>query len=193
MSYYLFQIRLAYAHGLFFYVSIIMNLLNTKKIFIKRDSWHTQNLPPANSYFSRCHAYYIAVKLSNAFSKNDDLEIACIRMELVDENLVIDLTENQKLSYGQAGSVLKEIFPGVQGLSSQCVRRFCRKRSISSRVSTEKVTEMVMEASSKVIYAFWIWCMWRNSCRFFYCHFEILPPVFYKAYSFLPLSRSSLL
>ena len=76
-------------------------------------------------------------------------------MELVDENLVIDLTENQKLSYGQARSVLKKRFPGVWGLSSWSVRRFCSKRSISSRVSTEKVTEMVMEASSKVISAFW--------------------------------------
>ena len=35
------------------------------------------------------------------------------------------------------------------GLSSRSVRRFFSKRSRSSRVSTEKVTEMVMEASSK--------------------------------------------
>ena len=75
-------------------------------------------------------------------------------MELVDENLVIDLIEKQKLSYVQANSVLKERFPGVRGLSSRYVRRFCNEHSISSRVSTEKVTEMVMEASSKVISAF---------------------------------------
>ena len=75
-------------------------------------------------------------------------------MELVNEKLVIDLIENQKLSYEEASIVLKERFPGAQGLSSRSVRRFCSKRSISSRVSTEKVTEMVMEASSKVISAF---------------------------------------
>ena len=75
-------------------------------------------------------------------------------MELVDENLVTDLIENQKLSYKQASSVLKERFPGVQELSSRSVRRFCSKRSISSRVSTKKMTEMVMEAFSKAISAF---------------------------------------
>ena len=75
-------------------------------------------------------------------------------MELVNKNLVIDLVENQKLSYEQASSVLKERFPGVRDLSSQSVRRFCSKRSIPSNVSTQKVTEMVMEASSKVISAF---------------------------------------
>ena len=74
-------------------------------------------------------------------------------MELVNKNLVIDLVENQKLSYEQASSVLKERFPGVRCLSSRSVRRFCSKRSISSGVPTEKVTEM-MEASSKVISAF---------------------------------------
>ena len=42
-------------------------------------------------------------------------------MELVDENLVIDLTENQKLSYEQASNVLIERFPGVRGLSSRSV------------------------------------------------------------------------
>ena len=52
----------------------------------------------------------------------------------------------------RAKSVLKQIFPGVRGLSPRFVRRFCSsKRSIFSRVSTEKVTEMVMEASSKLI------------------------------------------
>ena len=62
-------------------------------------------------------------------------------MELVDENLVIDLIENQKLSYEQASSVLKERFPGVRGHLFRSARRFFSKRSISSRLSTEKVTE----------------------------------------------------
>ena len=60
------------------------------------------------------------------------------RMELVDENLVIDLIENKKLSYEQASSVLEERFPGLWGLSSQSVGRFCSEKTISSRVSTEK-------------------------------------------------------
>ena len=70
-------------------------------------------------------------------------------MALVNENLVIDLIENQKLSKEQASSFLKERFPAKRGLSSWSVRRFCSKRSISSRVHTEKMTEVVMEASSK--------------------------------------------
>ena len=61
-------------------------------------------------------------------------------MDLVDENLVIDSIENQKLFYEQVCSVLKETFPGVQSLSSWSARRFCSERSISSRVSTEKMT-----------------------------------------------------
>ena len=50
-------------------------------------------------------------------------------MELVDENLVIDLIENKKLSYKQTSSALKERFLGVWGLSSRSVRRFCSERS----------------------------------------------------------------
>ena len=90
--------------------------------------------------------------------------------ESVDENLVSDLIENQKLSYKQARNVLKERFPSVQGLSSRSVWRFCSRRSISSRVSTDKVTEMLMEASNKVISAFWFW----QIC------FKILLPLFYS-------------
>ena len=75
-------------------------------------------------------------------------------MELVDGNFVIDLIENQKLSYKQTDSVLKEGFPGVRGLSSWSVRIVCSKRDISSRVSAEKMTEMMMQATSKVISAF---------------------------------------
>ena len=102
-------------------------------------------------------------------------------MESVDENLVIDLIENQKLSYEQASSVLKKRFPGEQSLSSRSVRKFYSKKSISSWVSTEKVTEMVMEASSKVTFAFWLWSIWRNSRRLFYYHFKILWPLFYSS------------
>ena len=53
-------------------------------------------------------------------------------MESVDENLVIDLIENQKLSYEQASSVLKKRFPREQSLSSRSVRKFYSKKSISS-------------------------------------------------------------
>ena len=99
----------------------------------------------------------------------------CLCKESVDENFVIDLTENWKLSDEQSSNVLKERFSEVRGLSSRSVRRFCSKRSISLIVSTEKVTEMVMEASSKVISALWLWCIWKNWWRFFtialrFCH-----------------------
>ena len=58
-------------------------------------------------------------------------------MDLVDENFIIDLIENQELSYEQTSIVLKERFSGVRGLSSRSVRRFCSKRSISSRVKCD--------------------------------------------------------
>ena len=74
-------------------------------------------------------------------------------MELIGENLVIDMIKNQKLSYEQASTVLKRRFPSVGGLSSRSAEILRSERSISSRVSTEKVTEMVMEVSSKVISA----------------------------------------
>ena len=49
------------------------------------------------------------------FKKKKKSKIAFTRIELVDKNLVTDLIENQKLSYEQARSVLKERFPGVWG------------------------------------------------------------------------------
>ena len=58
-------------------------------------------------------------------------------MDLVDENFVIDLIENQELSYEQTSIVLKERFFGERGLSSRSVRRFCSERSISSRVKCD--------------------------------------------------------
>ena len=42
-------------------------------------------------------------------------------MELANEILTIDLIENQKLSYKQASSVLKERFLSMRGLSSWSV------------------------------------------------------------------------
>ena len=42
-------------------------------------------------------------------------------MELANEILIIDLIENQKLSYKQASSVLKERFLSMRGLSSWSV------------------------------------------------------------------------
>ena len=99
-------------------------------------------------------------------------------MESIDENLIIDLIENQKLSYEQVSSILKERYPGVWGLSSRSVGRLCSKRSISSRVSIEKVTEIVMDASCKVISAFWLWCVWRNSGKFFHYRFKIFHSYF---------------
>ena len=75
-------------------------------------------------------------------------------MELIDKDLISYLIENQKKSQEQATSVLKERCPSVLCLSSQSVRRFSSKRSISSRVSTENVTEMVIEASSKIMFSF---------------------------------------
>ena len=67
-------------------------------------------------------------------------------------NFVIGLIKNQKLSYKQANSVLTERYSGGHRLSFRSVRKLYSKRTISSRVSTGKVTEM--DASTKALYAF---------------------------------------
>ena len=75
-------------------------------------------------------------------------------MESINKNLTMDLIENQKLSHEQASSVLKDRYPDLWGLLSRSSRRFCSKRTVSSKVSAKKVTEMEMEASSKAISTF---------------------------------------
>ena len=50
-----------------------------------------------------------------------------MRIESIDENLVIDLIENQRLSHEQASSILKERYPDVRDFSSRFVRRFFSK------------------------------------------------------------------
>ena len=71
-------------------------------------------------------------------------------MESVDENMVIDLIKNKKLSYNEASEVLGGVYPGLRGLSSRSVRRFCNERGKSSRTSAEDLTEMVRIATSQV-------------------------------------------
>ena len=44
-------------------------------------------------------------------------------MDLIDESLVIDFIENQKLCYEQASGVLKERYPGVPGLLEDYVTK----------------------------------------------------------------------
>ena len=74
------------------------------------------------------------------FLKNSASKIACIRKELIHENLVIDLIEIQKLLYEKVSSVLKVKYPGIQGLSSWSVKKFGRKKIISSRLpASEKL------------------------------------------------------
>ena len=72
-------------------------------------------------------------------------------MELVDENWVIDLIENQKLSYEQAISVLKERFPVCRVFRPGLLEDFVAKGEYLQECL---LTEMVMEASNKVISAF---------------------------------------
>ena len=62
-----------------------------------------------------------------------------------------------KLSNQQANSILKDIYPSVQGLSFRSFRKFCCKRIISSGVSSEKVTELVMYE-----------CVYANGLSFLY-------------------------
>ena len=71
-------------------------------------------------------------------------------MESVDENMVIDLIKSKNLSYNEASEVLTGVYPGLRGLSSRSVRRFCNQRGISSRTSAEDLAEMVRSATSQV-------------------------------------------
>ena len=48
----------------------------------------------------------------------------------MDKNLIIDLIENQILSYERASSVLKKKYLRLRGLSSWSARRFCIKWSV---------------------------------------------------------------
>ena len=71
-------------------------------------------------------------------------------MESADENMVIDLIKNKKLSYNKAIEVLGGVYPGLRGPSSRSVRRFYNERGISSRTSAEGLAEMVRIATSQV-------------------------------------------
>ena len=44
-------------------------------------------------------------------------------MESVEENTVIDLIKNEKLSCNEANEVLGGLYPGLRGLSSRSVRQ----------------------------------------------------------------------
>ena len=78
------------------------------------------------------HLLYRSILISSLIIKEKQGFKKCLgKKESFDENLVIDLTENRKLSGEQANNVLKERFPSERGLSSRSVRRFCSKRNIS--------------------------------------------------------------
>ena len=67
-------------------------------------------------------SYYID-NLSSAFQKTKIQKLNGV----IDENLFIDLTAKKNLSYEQACSVFKEIYPGVRGLSSGLLEGFVPK------------------------------------------------------------------
>ena len=71
-------------------------------------------------------------------------------MESVDENMVVGLIKNKKLSFNEASEVLTGVYPGLCGLSSRSIRRFCNETGISSRTSAEDLAEMVRSATSQV-------------------------------------------
>ena len=71
-------------------------------------------------------------------------------MESVDENMVIDLIKNKKLSYNEVSEVLGGVYPGLRGLSWRSVRRFCNERGISSRTSVQDLAEMFRITTSQV-------------------------------------------
>ena len=84
------------------------------------------------------------------FLKKNNSKITFTRMDLVDENLIIDWEPKNLLRTSKR--CFERKISWYVGLSSWSVGRFCSKRGISSRESTEKVTEIVMEASSKLIF-----------------------------------------
>ena len=75
-------------------------------------------------------------------------------MELVDENLVIDLIENQKLSNEPARNVLKERFPGVRSLSSWCVRKFCSMEDGDGSFQQGNICILIMMYMKKFVQIF---------------------------------------
>ena len=78
-------------------------------------------------------------------------------MESVNENMVIDLPKNEKLSYNEANEVLTGLYLGLQGLSSRSVRWFCNEWSIPSRTSAEDLAEIVRSATSHVSHSCLVW------------------------------------
>ena len=64
--------------------------------------------------------------------------------------MVIDLIKNKKLWYNEASEILGGVYPGLCGLSSRSVRRFCNERGILSKTSAEDLAEMVRITSSHV-------------------------------------------
>ena len=63
-------------------------------------------------------------------------------MELANEILIIDLIENQKLSYKQASSVLKERFLSMRGLSSWSVMVTVTIKPVLEETVVEPVDEL---------------------------------------------------
>ena len=63
-------------------------------------------------------------------------------MELANEILIIDLIENQKLSYKQASSVLKERFLSMRGLSSWSVMVTVTIKPVFEETVVEPVDEL---------------------------------------------------
>ena len=108
---------------LFLYVSINMKLLqNIKRIYNNDFMAYTEFTPRLIDFFGWCHTYYIVLLISSlAHFKNNNLKFACTRMELVNENLVLDLTENQNSLTNKH----EKKFPGLRGRSSRSIRMFC--------------------------------------------------------------------
>ena len=73
-----------------------------------------------------------------------------MKIDSLDENMVIDLIKNKKLSHNEASDILTGVYAGLRGLSSWSVRQFCNQRGISSRTSAEVLAKMVRSATSQV-------------------------------------------
>ena len=63
-------------------------------------------------------------------------------MELVNEILITDLIENQKLSYKQASSILKERFLSMRGLSFWSVMVTVTIKPVFEETVVEPVDEL---------------------------------------------------
>ena len=71
-------------------------------------------------------------------------------MDNVDEDYVADLIENHKKTHEEVSTILKIEYPGLNGLSSRSVRRYCKERNIKRTIDQESLNNVIHKAVTEV-------------------------------------------